>query len=288
VAEEDIPFVARCLGIELARWEAAGEGQGRTAFAETTEGREVVVKWFPGQREPVADKIAVCEALRGRGYPAPATVAHGAVGDRGQGWIQERLPGEPCHGGLDRALLEQVMAAIELQADAAPPGAEPWSYVGAVVFEGEEGWWQKARARGSEAAAMCDRLDRWVRELPRPQPHRDLVHLDLNFTNLLVKDGKLTGIVDLDHLGGPDDRSVDLVTLVFNCEEQRRDTGSVPDAGAMEILRRAVLDISGEPGWRQAVTYRAVCDLGWTGLAGDRLPLEETLSVIRAVLAMTP
>jgi hypothetical protein len=94
-------------------------------------------------------------------------VAHGPVGPFGQGWIQERLPGEPCLQGLDGPLLDQVMAAVELQADAPDRGGERSSYVAAVVFDDEEGWWQAARARGPSAAALCDRLAAWVREVPR-------------------------------------------------------------------------------------------------------------------------
>jgi aminoglycoside phosphotransferase (APT) family kinase protein len=110
------------------------------------------------------------------------------------------------------------------------------------------------------------------------------VHLDLNFTNILVREGRLTGIVDLDHLGGGDDRSVDLATLVFNFEEDRQQFGRAPPAGAVERLQHAVHQISGEAGWRQAVSFRAISDLAWIGLDGQRLPLSGTLAVIRAVV----
>jgi hypothetical protein len=287
LAADDAPFVARALGVELAWWRAAGHGQGRTVLAETVGGEPVVVKWFPGRQEPLAVTVRACEVLRGRGYPAPRTLAFGPAAPHGQGWIQERLPGEPCLEGLDGSLLDQVMEAVELQADAGEPAAEAWSYVAAVVFDDKEGWWQAARARGPDAAALCDRLVRWVRQSPRARPRRDFVHLDLNFTNILAKEGRLTGIVDLDHLGS-DDRSVDLVTLIFNYEEDRRDTGQEPPTDALERLRRAVLRISGEAGWRQAVTFRAIADLAWTGLQGDRLPLERTLAVAKAVVPELP
>jgi hypothetical protein len=39
-----------------------------------------------------------------------------------------------------------------------------------------------------------------------------------------------------------------------------------------------------EPDWRQAVTFRAICDAGWTGLAGQRLPLQETAAVVEALV----
>jgi hypothetical protein len=273
--------------VELAWWRAARDGQERTVLAETAGAEPVVVKWFPGRQEPLAEKVRACEVLRRRGYPAPRTLAFGPAGPYGQGWIQERLPGEPCLEGLDGSLLDQVMEAVELQAEAGDPGEDPWSYVAAVVFDDVEGWWQAARARGPEAAALCDRLARWVRQIPPARPRQDFVHLDLNFTNILAKDGKLTGIVDLDHLGN-DDRSVDLVTLIFNYEEDRRDTGRAPPAGALEHLRRAVLRISGEAGWRKAVTFRAIADLAWTGLQGQRLPLEGTLAVATEVVPELP
>jgi hypothetical protein len=287
LAMDDAPFVARALGVELAWWRAPGHGQGRTVLAETVGGEAVVVKWFPGRREPLAEKVRACEVLRRRGYPAARTLAFGPAAPYGQGWIQERLPGEPCVDGLDGALLDQVMEAVERQADAGESMADAWSYVAAVVFDDEEGWWQAARARGPEAAALCDRLFSWVRQIPRARPRQDFVHLDLNFTNILAQEGKLTGIVDLDHLGN-DDRSVDLVTLMFNYEEDRHDTGRAPPVGALERLRRAVLRISGDAGWRQAVTFRAIADLAWTDLQGEPLPLDRTLAVAKAVVPDLP
>ena len=284
MAEEKAPLVARALGVELAWWRAAADGQQRTAFAETRDGRAVVVKWYPGRHEALDEKVHACEVLRERGYPCAATLAYGPVGLSEQGWIQERLPGEPCLRGLDRPLLDQVMAAVELQAHAPDRGGERWSYVAAVVFDDEEGWWQAARARSPGAAALCDRLAAWVREVPRARPRRDFVHLDLNFSNILASGGRLTGIVDLDHLGGDDDRSVDLATLVFNFEEDRQQLGRPPPAGAVERLQHAIQDISGEAGWRQAVTFRAISDLAWIGLQGQRLPLDGTMAVIGAVV----
>jgi hypothetical protein len=268
--------------VDLRAWELAPGGQGRTAFAETRDGRSVVVKWFPGQTEPLAETIARGELLRQRGYPAPATLAHGAVPGYGQGCVQERLPGAPCTDAIDRVLLDQVMAAVALQADSGV-ATDGWSYVGAAVFEDEEGWWRAARARGPAVAAFCDRLEEWLREVPRAEARADFVHFDLNFSNLLASNGRLTGIVDLHHLGPSDDRSVDLVSLLFEFERLRRSTGSSPVPDAADLLRGAVLDISGEPGWRQAIAFRAVADLAWQGPAGQRVPVEETLGAARTL-----
>jgi hypothetical protein len=275
--------VARALGVELASWRPAGAGQGRTAFAETVEGARVVVKWFAERRESLAGTVRVVEVLRGRGYPAPTTVAFGAVGE-GQGWIQERLPGEPCLDGANGAVLDHLMAAVALQAAADQDPGDGWSYVGGVVFEGEEGCWPAARARSPEAAAVCERLERWVRAVPRAAVRRDFVHLDLNFTNVLAVGDRLTGIVDLDHLGPGDDRSVDLVSLLFHYLQLRYERGHPPPAGAADRIRREVLEISGEPGWRQAVAFRAVSDLAWTGRDGRRVPPEPTLAAICALI----
>jgi hypothetical protein len=44
LAEEEAPFVARTLGVELAWWRPVASGQGRTAFGETKDGRQVVIK----------------------------------------------------------------------------------------------------------------------------------------------------------------------------------------------------------------------------------------------------
>jgi aminoglycoside phosphotransferase (APT) family kinase protein len=288
----DALSVARSFGFELASWRPADAGQGRTALAEGRDGRGVVIKWFPLDGERLARSVRLADVLHRRGYPCPATIAHGPVGDGAYACILERLPGEPRAGGLGPSLLGQLLAAVELQAGATDDdaagqlGGAHWSYLHAVVFDDEEGWWRAARARGREAADLCGQLADWVRAVPRPGPARDIVHLDLNFTNILIAAGRLTGIIDLDHLGAGGDRSVDLATLLFEYILLEHRTGHSPAPDAVRVLHRAILAISGESGWRAAVTFRSVADLGWTDMQGRHLPLAPTVAAIRAAMQL--
>lgn len=282
--------VARALGIDVVAPRATSSGQGRSAFAVTDEGIQVVVKWSrdPGWGGWIPMAALLAAALRVRGYPLARTIAHGPAGAHGYGWVLERLPGDPCADGLDVRMLEQVMEAVALQADAddIPDGIDlHWSWVAAAVHDDEAGWWRAARALGPEVADLCNRLDAWVRAVPRAEQRNDFVHLDLNFSNILAIEGALTGIVDLDHMG-LGDRSVDLVQLLFEYEWMRY-RGDVVPSGAVERLHAAVLSISGEPGWREAVAYNGIASLGWSSPEGLRVPLDQAIAGVRALIAMS-
>jgi hypothetical protein len=269
--------IAGALGVRVVGWQMATTGQGRAAFADTDDGRPVVVKVFtdPERACWVPSALQHAETLRRRGYPAPRTLAHGAV-PGGYGLVQERLPGQPCAGGLDAGLLAQVIAAVDLQADAELPLDDPdWSYVDASIHDDEDGYWRRARALGPEVRAFCDQLNAWVRGVPRAARRRDYVHLDLNLTNILAHDGRLTGIVDLDHVGAGGDRAVDLAAVLL-------DLAFLDDDAGVATLHRRIHEVSGEPGWRQAVTYNAIGWLGWSETV--RSSPERAMAVVRAIM----
>ena len=56
-------------------------------------------------------------ALGARGYPVPAILWHGMIGDEWHVTVQNRIPGRPLRA-LDAPVLEAVLRLIELQADA--------------------------------------------------------------------------------------------------------------------------------------------------------------------------
>jgi hypothetical protein len=289
VVMEVVDAIANAFGLDLVAVEPAITGQGRTVFASTVDGIPVVVKWSADDEwaEWLPTVIRNSEALIKRGYPSARTVASGAVDGVGYAWVQERLPGSPMQRGVDALLLDQVLDAIDLQADADKdieiPDTGEWSWVSAVVFDDHAGWWKAARSINQEVNELCDRLGEWVRELPSPQRRKDWVHLDLNFSNLLSLNGQLTGIIDLDHLG-IGDRSVDIACLAFGYVQLRLrfpQKGLVPP---VSLLRERVLNISGESGWRQAVTYNVISNLGWVSTAGLRTPIGEATASSRQLL----
>src|SRR5712691_600452 len=85
--------LAAAIGVELVGPMAHGESGG--AFeVRAADGVLAVLKLNTDDVLDLDAPSALVEALRARGYPAPATLATGAV-DGSVHEIQERMPGEP-------------------------------------------------------------------------------------------------------------------------------------------------------------------------------------------------
>ena len=278
--------IARALGAEVAEGtvRTISGGQGRAAFVTAEDGQELVVKWSADPRwgDWLPHAVASTERLRERGYPTFRTVAWGEVEGLGAAWVQERLAGTPIVGVPTPPVLDAVLGSVALQADADAGIVHHASvdWVRSVVHDDAAGWWRAARATSPVSAAACDELAAWLGAVGPPEPRTDWTHLDLNFGNLLVQDGALSGIVDTDHLGFGD-RTVDLATLAFEYERAAFAGGVTADAEVVGRLRDVAKGISGEAGWRLAVAYCTVSSLGWVGSGGMRVPEPMAVTVAR-------
>jgi len=128
-----------------------------------------------------------------------------------------------------------------------------------VLFEGWEHWWDAAQAAAPQ-------ISRRLRAFLQPAwSHRlaagDLVHGDLNLTNVLAEYGVISGVVDWDDLG-VGCRAVDLAGLLFEWYRLRLagQEALAPD-GAKRLVRR-IVEIAGDQGLRCVVGYGAVARLG--------------------------
>jgi hypothetical protein len=77
--------------------------------------------------------------------------------------LQPRLPGEHVDA-VDVSLLEELLALVELQAEPVlgPGGWDVSWWVGIVVFEGWEGWWERAERAAPGTAQRLRGFD-WQR-----------------------------------------------------------------------------------------------------------------------------
>jgi len=122
-----------------------------------------------------------------------------------------------------------------------------------VLFEGWEHWCEQAEQAAPETA-------RRLRSFLEPTrnhrlPVSDLVHGDLNLTNVLVGGGEISGVVDWDHLG-LGSRAVDLTSLLFDWQRLRLADEDAAASGGGERLVRRIVEIAGEDGLRCTVAMR--------------------------------
>jgi aminoglycoside phosphotransferase (APT) family kinase protein len=205
-------------------------------------------------------------ALAARAYPAPKVLWHGVLAE---GWslvLFERLPGQPLET-LDDSTLEALVALVELQSDLTigPGGWDTAEWIELVLFEGWEGWRDAAE---SAAPKTSKRLHAFLEPARGYRlPTGDLVHGDLNLSNVLAMDGTITGVVDWDALGYGS-RASDLAGPLFDWHRLRLTGKRVATAGDVRIVSR-IVELSGDEGLRCSIGYAALGRLAVTAKRGQ-------------------
>jgi aminoglycoside phosphotransferase (APT) family kinase protein len=163
-----------------------------------------------------ARAAAVTARLRELGYPAPLYVR---VED---GWaLQEELPGAPLEPWrpLPEEVSAQVLSLHEVHAEAFPVVA-PGSWrrvVVSSVLSGARSYLRLATLRdhsdsSRELLARCqDAVGRFGERVPELSA---IVHWDFTPDNVLVRHGRITGVIDWEGVRAGDPQ-FDLVTLAF-------------------------------------------------------------------------
>ncbi|MFI6699099.1 phosphotransferase [Streptomyces sp. NPDC050509] len=218
-------------------------GQIGAAYVRWPDDHRSVLKWRPHSQaaDMEAGPLAVTEALRLAGYPAPATeliaqVGHAVV------LVQELLPGTTIDH-LDHRSLGQALELNQLQADRLADRPD----IPTVEFHlSEDGpgycLHDPLRRHNRRSAA----LEHWITAVGADHPARmvghDAVHMDFHPGNILASDGSITGVIDWDG-AVRGDRRFDLVTLRFGIHAKEADPGvtqhldAVLDGLPEDILR---------------------------------------------------
>ena len=220
-------------------------------------------------------------ALAGRGYPVPTMLWHGLLDRRWSLVVLERLPGEPLRT-LDDSGLEALLALVELQRDLAvdPGGWDNAEWIERVLFDRWEGWWEAAEAAAPETSR---RLHAFVEPARGYRlPAGDLVHGDLNLTNVLAEGGTITGVVDWDAIGYGS-RAADLAGPLFDWHRLRLGGGTVATAGDARIVNQ-IVTVVGDEGLRCAIGYGAVARLALTAQRGEHGDLATWRRVVDEIL----
>jgi hypothetical protein len=192
----------------------AGGRQGGAWRVSVPGAADAVLKWSENSslrsRRPQAP--AMVGRLRQRGYPTPVWLVSG-VTERGLSYVvQEFVDGEA--GSWSSIPLPEVLAAIELQDGLGEPASETWSTYVEWVLSSDDGPVGYLRAMGKRGQGIVKHYQRVVAPFQDCRlPDGDLVHGDLNTGNLLVRDGRLVAIVDIEAIG-PGTRVVDYAWLL--------------------------------------------------------------------------
>jgi aminoglycoside phosphotransferase (APT) family kinase protein len=217
------PPIARELGepVSGARPLAPARPSAMTWAARARQADAIVIKLRRG--DDAAEKTQWCvahlPALAARGYPVPAILWHGMLGEKWHVTVQNQLPGRPVTA-LDGPLLDAALRLVELQADAGIAAGD-WDftdYLANVLFDDWDEVWADAPKACTAAGPLCARVRRWLQPVWGLRlPPADYTHNDLNLSNLLTDGARLTGVVDWDGfaLGN---RGLDLVALAMDCE----------------------------------------------------------------------
>lgn len=166
----------------------------------------------PQQRDDQVRVQRVVEHMRGRGYPTPAWLAVGATPTHV--WhLADFVDGAPAPE-LTASLVEQLMEVNDLQAGQASEQYDHWAHAWRVV-SGHDDTVAGLAGYSAAVSVLVERLRRACADLPPPSVAPDMIHADLNPSNVLTCDGVLVALVDIGN-AGCGTRATDLVTLQWH------------------------------------------------------------------------
>src|SRR3954447_8127227 len=234
---EVLDDVASVVGAEVTLLSRLlGGVNGGAVRVRLAGGSNAVLKAVPRAHPTHLDETLraqrVVEHMRRRGYPTPAWLGVGATATHV--WhLMDFVDAAPVPE-LTPSIVEQLMEIIELQAGQASEPYDHWSYAWRVAT-GQESAVAGLSGYSSVVSALVERLRLVCAEVPPPRQAPDMVHADLNPSNVLVRDGAVVAVVDIGNAGSGT-RATDLTTLQWH-------TFQDPLDGVRRRLQTRILDL---------------------------------------------
>jgi Phosphotransferase enzyme family len=248
IPAEVLGEVASVVGTEVTVLSRLPGGINARAMRVQLAGRadavlKAVPRAHPNQLDETLRARRVVEHMRRRGYPTPAWLGVGATPTHV--WhLMDFIDATPAPE-LTPSLIEQLMEIIELQAGQASEPYDHWSYAWRVAT-GQEPAVAELSEYSSAVSVLVERLRLVCTGVPPPPEAPDMVHADLNPSNVLVRNGAVVAVVDIGNAGSGT-RATDLTTLQWH-------TFQDPLDGARRRLRTRILDLVG---WEWAAVLAA-------------------------------
>ncbi len=249
--------VARVVGVAVAPLGRLPGGINAGAERVRLAGRaDAVLKAAPRAHRDQLDETwragRIVEHMRRRGYPTPAWLAVGATATHV--WHLMDLVDAAPAPRLTPSLVEQLMEVVELQAGQASEPYDHWSYAWRVA-SGQEPVAAGLSGCSSAVSALVERLRLLCADVPAPPAAPDMVHADLNPSNVLVRDGAVVALVDIENAGSGT-RATDLVTVAWHTFHPSLD-------GIRSRLWTRILAIVGWEGAAVLVATQILLQLEW-------------------------
>src|SRR5690242_6500779 len=204
---------------------------------------KAVPRAHPNHLDETVRAQRVVEHMRRRGYPTPAWIAVGATATHV--WhLMDFVDAAPVPE-LTPSIVEQLMDIIELQAGQASEPHDHWSYAWRVAT-GQESAVAGLSGYSSVVSALVERLRLVCADVPPPREAPDMVHADLNPSNVLIRDAAVVAVVDIENAGSGT-RATDLTTLQWHTFQDPLDG----------VRRRLLTRILALVGWEQAAVLAA-------------------------------
>ena len=234
---------------EGTAWTIAGRPdggeQGGAWYVEGAQGQSAVLKTSgPSWARQMLDAESAVAKIRRAGYPTPAWITCGRATD-GTGWqLQERVPGTRL-ASVDAGSARAFVAVVDLQAGLDPAPGRNWNdFVVDQLTRNLDDLCSAAATAGPSGVALVDVCRRLAEDLDaRDWPRSDMVHGDFRPGNVLLVDGQVTGVVDIEAIGSGT-RAFDLATLLSH---------GPMDADAVELIVTAGLHAGGRRALRACV-----------------------------------
>lgn len=168
-------------------------------------GRRAVLKANDGMAHRITRMPGIVDRIRAARYPTPAWLVAGVTATGRAYHIVDFVPGEPIsHGPLTAQIAAQLVTVIEAQVGLDPDRRQDWSRgVSAMAFDEEAASPRTGlRQMGRPGVELIEHFDTMLAPYKGIElPAGDLVHGDFNTSNVLARNGEISGIVDMDACG---------------------------------------------------------------------------------------
>lgn len=202
-----------------------------------SDGGRAVLKTNAGALDHLRTTARVVERLRMRGYPTPRWLFTGQTVDGATYHIQEFVPGELAEYPTVM-LAKQVIDLVELNA-----GFDIWPErdLSSPVMTHFAACATDLHRTSPEISDVVDRYERLVAQLGRIElPGGDFVHGDLHWGNVLLHQGLVSGIIDIETCGCGT-RAIDYARLLRDTYFPHR----MPEPGVRPMIRCAGEAVAG-------------------------------------------